>query len=143
MPVHSQRGSPAPSPAVWVKSAEDILAADVVAEFPFYSSPVARTISAIRLVPSSSEAVTANDSNYGGYNVNAWAADGLTSENIGYIVTKTVGGGGTGDLVAFARYDFALFATALPAGGSLTLEQTKTGTGVKLPSLSISVEFAA
>jgi hypothetical protein len=124
-----------------VKDTEDTLATDTIPEFPFYSSPIARTIAAIRMVPSGSEAVTASNTNYGGFNVNAWASDGLTSENIGFIVTTITGG--TGNLTPYARYSFTLLATALPAGGSLTLEQTKAGTGVKLPSLSISVEFAS
>ena len=92
---------------------------------------------------SSPSLVSANDTNYATFLVSSRTAAGASKTTVASQGTLTSGSGGTGDLVAFGNVNIALTAgnSVIPAGGSLTVEITKTGAGVAIPAGTIVTIF--
>lgn len=79
-------------------------------------------------------AVTSNDTTYATFTVKYRTSAGASAVTVGSQTTKTSGGGGSGDLTAFASNAIAITAgnEIVPVGGVLTVAVAKASTGVAI-----------
>ena len=126
------------------KNAADAMAADTTAYTAAQQMvmPAACIVLGARIQPQGS--ATANDTNYG--TVNAVKGDGAAGTAVvaASVSTKTTGGGGSGNWVAGTTVALTPSATIadrrIPKGGVLSINITKTGTGVVVPAFVITID---
>lgn len=87
--------------------------------------------------------VTANDTNFATVTLYKRNADGTSQTKLAEQTTKTSGSGGTGDLSAFEAFTLSISTAAITGGQSLTMEVTKSGTGVDLARGTMAIEYVA
>lgn len=111
-------------------------AATATEDFPVFYAPFACRVTAVRIVPGA--AVTGANTNTTHLNLINRAADGAGTTEI---ANRDLTSGN--DLTAFDNYN--LYAPATPlavvAGGVLSLQYEKVGTGLLVPGLFVIVEF--
>jgi len=108
----------------------DALAATTLSEKAFFTSIGGLEMSSIRLMPSG--AVTANNANYATISVYRYDSVGGSKTLVAQVSTTVAD---TGNWVAFRTLDFGTLAVdGLLVNQGLTIEITKTGTGVQLPA---------
>jgi hypothetical protein len=123
----------------FTKEGDDGAAATATAETPILSAPNGAIILNARYNPSA--ALTADNTDYATLTVARRDAAGANPEVIAAITTEITG---TGDWVAFVAEDFAPLAnTAIEAGGAVTFEIEKAGSGVVVPAGSLQVDYVA
>lgn len=99
----------------------------------------AMTITKIWMTPSDSIVASTN---YKGYTLYVYAANGDLVGEAGTITTNTTGNGGTGDQAPFGVYEGTLGAALdVPAGGSVVYEDGEGGSGVNLPDHVLGVDL--
>lgn len=129
--------------AKFVKEADDGAAATATSETVFFENTSGRdrTIVAAKYIPSA--ALTANDTNYATLLLDKrLSSDYGTAVNVATETTETTGSGGSGNWTAFTPVTLgALAQTVLENGALLTVEITKTGTGVIVPAGVLVVEL--
>lgn len=126
------------SMVTYVKVADDALAADTTDETPFFSPINDAVILSVKYIPNA--ALTANNTDYATLTVANRDAAGVAVGDIAAITTEITG---TGDWVAFVAEDFGVLAnTEVEAGGSVTFEIEKAGSGVVVPAGTLQVEYA-
>jgi hypothetical protein len=122
----------------WQKEEADALAADVLAEKPVWRVAVPCSLTTGRAIPGAN--VTANGSNYGTWILSKYDNAGANKVTLGTLDTSTTG------LTAWVARTFSLASPTetkrLRAGDVISFEQTKTGTGVLLPTAGFELTLA-
>lgn len=114
-------------------------AAATLAETIVFSAPAGAIVLGVRFNPSA--ALTADNTDYATLTVARRDAAGANAADIAEITTEITG---TGDWVAFVAEDFApLDNTSIVAGGSVTFEIAKAGSGVVVPAGILQVDYVA
>ena len=118
----------------------DAAASTTTAEMTIGTIPVGATISAINIQPTG--AVTASDTVYATITVAQGNGAGGARSTLASVTTKTSGGGGTGNWVAFTGVSMGTITNgAVTANSIFTLTIAKASTGTQLPTATIQIVY--
>ena len=125
----------------YVKLANDGAAATATAEFVLGTIQRRAQLVSISFVPNDATGLVASDANYASLIVQSRDGIGGAAKVLATATTKTAASGGTGNwaqwnnvaVPAAAVQPFDATNFVIPAGGLLTFQITKTGSGVVVP----------
>ena len=126
----------------WIKLADDGAAGTATAEFVLGTVQRRAMLVSVEFVPNGATGLVANDTNYASLIIQGRDGLGGAAKVLSTLTTKTAASGGSGNWAQWANvvvpaaavqpFDPNLYVIA--AGGLVTLQVTKTGTGVIVPA---------
>jgi hypothetical protein len=126
----------------WFKTGESVDSI-TFGETPFFVAPANSTVTGVTIAPAHS--LTANDTNFATITVRKRDAGGTGPTTVATAQTTTSGAGGTGNWSPFAEVPVPLSGTPadlqLTAGQELTVQITKSGSGVAVPECVLVVQY--
>ena len=128
------------------KAADDGAAATATAETVLVTVPRRAKLVSVIYVPSTATNLVASDTNYASIIMQSRDGAGGVAKVLGTTTTKTAGSGGTGNWTQWLSVNgvvtpFDPTNFVIPAGGSLTFQITKAGTGVVVPAGSLTARI--
>jgi hypothetical protein len=125
----------------WDKVAADGAASTATAEHSMFRAPGPTTITAVYYVPDA--ALTANDTNYATLTLQRRNSDGTNPVTVATINTAITVAPFSGNWLQWTAVPLTLTQAnlSLTAGQILTVQITKTGTGVVVPAGSLQISF--